>query len=72
MDKNFSNIEVTQAKLQNKRLLTHMELAVYLSVGRNKAFNLLHTQGFPTVKIGRRIFANREQVDKWIDENTGR
>ena len=54
----------------NKKLLSHYELAQYLSIGRNKAFDLMHTDGFPIVRLGRRIFANKEHVDQWIDKQT--
>lgn len=56
----------------DKKLLSVYELAAYLNIGRNKALELLHADGFPTIRLGKRIFANKEQVDRWIDEQTGK
>ena len=53
-----------------KKLLTVNELAEYLSIGRNKTLDLMHTDGFPIVRIGRRILANKAMVDSWVDEQT--
>lgn len=54
-----------------RKLLSHTELAQYLGIGKNKAFDLLHTEGFPTIRFGKRIFADREKLDAWLDAKGG-
>ena len=56
--------------IQSKKLLTREELMIYLSIGKDKAHSLLHTEGFPTVRLGRKIYANRTMLDDWIDNIT--
>lgn len=53
-----------------RALLTATELCSYLSVGISTAYKLLNTNGFPTVKINSRKYANKELLDKWIEEHT--
>lgn len=53
-------------------LLSADELKIYLSVGRSTAYRLLNQEDFPTVRIGRRLLAKKEDVDKWIDAHAER
>ena len=55
---------------QNKALLSANELCSYLSIGISTAYQLLNTIGFPTVKINSRKYANKELLDKWLEEQT--
>ena len=48
------------------RLMNADELAQYLGVTRNAAYTLLHSNNFPTVRVGSLLFAVREEVDIWI------
>ena len=51
-----------------KALLSANELCTYLSIGISTAYKLLNTNGFPTVKINSRKYANKELLDKWLVE----
>lgn len=48
------------------KLMAAQDLADYLGITRNAAYTLLHNETFPTVRIGERYFALREEVDVWI------
>lgn len=50
-------------------LLNMEEFCMYLSIGETKARELLHdpANGF-TVRIGNRLYAHKEKVDKWLLE----
>jgi excisionase family DNA binding protein len=52
---------------KDKALLTTSELAEYLNIGESTARNLLRdpANNF-TVRIGKKIFAHKESVDKWL------
>lgn len=56
--------------ITSKALLTASELCVYLNIGLSTAYKLLNTSGFPTVKLNRRKYANRELLDIWLKEQT--
>lgn len=52
-------------------LLTKQEAADYIGVSVATLSNIMREPGFPIVRIGaRRVFINREKLDKWIDEKT--
>lgn len=51
-----------------KALLNVHEFCNYLGIGQSKARELLNTprNGF-CVRIGNRLYANKKQLDKWLD-----
>ena len=46
--------------------LTAKETALYLGIGMNSMQSLLHSNGFPAFKIGRRWIINKRALDTWI------
>lgn len=59
-------------KSNEKALLTANDICTYLSIGISTAYKLMNTDGFPTVKIKSRKYANKELLDKWLVEQTER
>lgn len=56
----------------DKALLNVKEVCAYLGIGETKARELLtKTNNHFTVRIGKRVFANKIQLDKWIAQNSG-
>ncbi len=53
----------------NKLTLTITELAVYLGIGKNKAYQLAKSKGFPAIKLGKKILVNKEKLQQWLNEN---
>lgn len=49
-----------------RELLDVKDLCVCLGIGKTTAYKLLNSEDFPTVRIGRRIYANRSEINKWI------
>ena len=49
-----------------RELLDVNDLCVCLGIGKTTAYKLLNSEDFPTVRIGRRIYANRSEINKWI------
>lgn len=47
-------------------LMDAKELEKHLGITRNSAYSLLHNETFPTVKVGGRLYAVRDEVDVWI------
>lgn len=54
------------------RLLTPKDLQVIFSIGKNRAYELMNSSGFPTLKINNRMYVSKSALDKWIDTYTGR
>jgi predicted DNA-binding transcriptional regulator AlpA len=64
------------SELKEKKLLSKDEAAFYIGICVKTLNNILDKNDFPAkVRIGfgrGRVFINREKLDNWIDEQTGR
>lgn len=47
-------------------IMTVAEAAAYLKVSRPTLYNLIHSEGFPSFKIGTRRLISRVGLDEWI------
>ena len=47
------------------------ELAAALGIGRAHAYELVRSQGFPSITVGRRILAPISGVARWLEEQAG-
>jgi len=54
----------------NDQLLTYKDLQAILHIGKNKAYELLKSSCFPTIKINNRMYVNRRALSKWLDDYT--
>ena len=45
-------------------------VAAVLGISRAGAYELVHSEGFPTLKIGSRIVVPKDKLREWIDANT--
>ncbi len=52
-------------------MLTATELAGALGISRAGAYALLHSKGFPTLQIGKRLMVPKDKLAAWIDRSTG-
>ena len=51
-------------------MLSVPEVGEVLGISRAGAYELVHSAGFPHIKIGNRIVVPRDKFIAWIDENT--
>lgn len=51
-------------------LLKTRDLQDQLSIGRDKAYKLMHTSGFPSIKIGDTYFVSQDELQKWLQRYT--
>ena len=52
-------------------ILNANELAAFLGISRAGAYQLLHMESFPTLKIGKRLLVPRDKLMVWIDRQSG-
>ena len=52
-------------------MLSVAEVAAVLGISRAGAYELVHGNGFPALKIGSRIVVPRDKFLAWIDANSG-
>ena len=50
-------------------MLTVAVVRGLFGIGQRQAYELVHTEGFPTLKIGTTIRIPKHLLDKWIKEN---
>ena len=43
------------------------DVASYLGISRVGAYNLCHSKGFPSMRIGKRILIPRDRFLEWLD-----
>ena len=63
-------IERSDFMITNCKTLNVRELAKYLGIGMNSAYQLVNSNGFPALKIGKRIVVPIEKLEQWVDANT--
>ena len=57
---------------ENKLMLTGKEAAEMLGVSMPTFYQLAATEGFPMLRIGRKILVSVEGLHRWIEANHGR
>ncbi len=50
--------------------LTVPEVGEALGISRAKAYDLVRSEGFPSMRIGTRILVPRDKLIRWIDKQT--
>ena len=50
--------------------LSANEVALVLGLSRAKAYELMHSKGFPTLVIGKRLIVPKDKLLCWIDQQT--
>ena len=46
------------------------QLADVLGISRANAYQLMHSYGFPTLQIGKRMVVPKDKLIRWMDKNT--
>ena len=52
-------------------MLNANAIAQTLGISRASAYELMHSKGFPTLRIGKRMMVSKEQFIKWIEMKSG-
>lgn len=52
-------------------VLNATQLATVLGISRAGAYQLLNTESFPTLRIGKRMLVPKDKLIDWIEQNTG-
>ena len=49
-------------------MLSANQLAIFLGISRAHAYTLMHSKGFPTIRIGKRMLCPKEHVITWLEQ----
>jgi len=52
------------------KLLKVKDIQEYFSCGKNRAYDIVNTEGFPKIKIGSRFYIPRQAFEKWVSDYT--
>ena len=52
-------------------MLNANAVAQTLGISRAGAYELMHSEGFPTLRIGKRMMVSKEHFIQWIESNSG-
>lgn len=60
------NIPVKQERLT----LSVPEAAALIGVSTSKMYELVRSEGFPAIRVGKRVLVNAKKLEAWLDEMT--
>lgn len=55
-----------------RRLLTAKDIQRIFTIGKNQAYALMHSKGFPSITINSRLYVQQESLAKWLSTYEGR
>lgn len=61
-----------ESKATQKMTMTVDEMAVSLGISRPKAYELVHSKGFPKINVGKRIIIPVANFEIWLSEQAER
>ncbi len=53
---------------KSTEVLTVSQVSDFLNIGITKAYELCHSNGFPVVRLGRKLLVPRKQLELWLEE----
>ena len=56
----------------NKQFYTMKELGEIMPVGTTNLYNLVHSAGFPSIIINRKILVPVDEFNKWVSSSAGK
>lgn len=68
---NNKNNKITQTE-SDIILYTVKDIQEIFKCGINQAYQIVHSNGFPKIQIGRKIYIPKDKFEKWINGNIGK
>ena len=53
-------------------MLNAKDVEGYMRISRAEAYEQMHSEGFPLIRIGKRMLAPRDKFLEWVDNQTAR
>lgn len=50
-------------------MLTVKDLQELLNIGRDKAYSLMHSKSFPSMRLGRKYYVQEQAIQEWLVKN---
>lgn len=55
---------------QEKLVLSVPEAAQLLGISSSKMYEVVRIEGFPCIRVGKRVLVNAKRLEAWLDEMT--
>ena len=68
--KSIKGMPDAQRDPMNLLLWTVADLQRVVGCGRRQAYEMVNMQGFPTIRLGRKILIPRDAFLRWLDKQT--
>lgn len=52
------------------RVMSAPEVAEYLGISKQGAYNLMNSASFPTLRVGKRLLVSTDKFLEWIDAHS--
>ena len=59
------DMNVTVPKVMNAK-----QVAEYLGISKQGAYNLMNTESFPTLRVGKRLLVSTDRFLEWIESHS--
>lgn len=73
-NENCSNTEIVRINISDKplpKMLSISDIELHLGISQSMVYKLVKTDGFPTIKIGKRILIPEDDYEKWLNKVKG-
>lgn len=51
-------------------VMNAMQVATYLSISKQGAYNLMNSESFPTLRVGKRLLVSSDRFLEWIGKHS--
>lgn len=55
---------------REKLVISVPEAAQLLGISASKMYEVVRIQGFPAIRVGKRVLVNAKKLESWLDEMT--
>lgn len=55
---------------QERLTLSVPEAAALIGVSPSKMYEIVRSEGFPAIRVGKRVLVNAKRLEAWLDEMT--
>lgn len=60
--------------MDNKEIVLYdiSDIQRIFKIGRTKAYQLVSANGFPSIKLNRKVYVPKDKLEVWINRNCGK
>ena len=61
-----------ETKLQDNLAFTVPQFSKAAGISKPIVYELVHSEGFPSLRVGRKWLIPRQKAEEWLNENVGK